>query len=92
MFSKPVTGAMSLEVQADITLRSPALPVEFLVHGWDALRAALRDSERDDRDRVAKNIAYAKKCQARVARHPRLDITEEASELDRAIADAERFF
>ncbi len=95
MFSKPVTGSLSLEDFTCMTLRSAATPVECLVHGWSAIAAVLKESSRmdgGDRAKVKANIAYAAKQQARVARHPRLDITEEAAELARAIADAERFF
>lgn len=95
MFTKPVTSSISPAERTCIILRSPALPVECLVHGWDAISSALDESSRldgGDRTKAAKNIAYARKCQERVCRHPRPDITEEAAELGRAIVDAERYF
>src|SRR4029079_2996627 len=95
VFSKPVTSKLSLEDFTCMTLRSAASPVECLVHVWDAIAAALKESSRNfeggDRAKVKKNIDYAVKRQARVARHPRLDIMEEAAELARAINDAKRF-
>jgi hypothetical protein len=95
MFRKPVTGSLSLDDFTCMTLRSAATPVECLVHGWDAIAAALKESSKldgGDRAKVKKNIAYAAKQQARVARHPRADVMDEAAELAKAIADAERFF
>lgn len=99
MFNKPATGSYSESMVAVILCRIPVTCDEHLVQGWDAIHAALRASEADDRAKVAANLAFAKNRLAhaveaaqRAKPRKRTALQTECRELERAIADAVRFF
>jgi hypothetical protein len=95
MFKKPATASISDSARVVILLRSAQTAVENLVHGWDAISAALAESSREnggDRAKVKANIAYAERRAACVGSLNSSDVGIELESLQAAIADAKRFF
>jgi hypothetical protein len=96
MFKKPATDSISATDRDVILLRSPQTSVENLVHGWDAIAAALKESSRTmdggDREKVAKNIAYAERRAACVGSLNASNVGIELESLHRAIGEAKRFY
>lgn len=99
MFARPATGTISPALVSVILCGVPVHAEEHLVQGWDALSAALRASEVDDRSKVEVNISFAKMRlahavgavqSAKFGKREALKV--ECIELAKAIDDAARYF
>ena len=59
MFARPLTGTVSPAVVSLVTFHAPAHAAEHLIHGWEAIKSAIKVSYAGDYDTEKKHIAYA---------------------------------